>query len=224
VRGDRITNRTAHPLRSLADRVALVFGVEEFDLYIHRMHSGALEVEFTDPVGILVPAYLASLTEAQQTFLIARVMANIARRVHAVDKLAPQAIEVLLAAAVRNVEMGFGSGLTDEEFMATQSRRVQKALSRRGRRAMEEVAQIYLGMPRPDFADWVGKVKLTAARAGVIVADDLVGSVEVVRRLEADLAGLQGVALSQGIRTIHDLMRFWISDAAFSLRRRLGTM
>ena len=223
-RSDRITNRVQHPLRALADRIALIFGVEEFDLYIHRVHSGALEVEFTDPPAILVPAYLASLTESQQTFLIARVMANLSRKVHAVDKLAPQAIEVLLAAAVRNVEYGFGSGLTDEEFMNQQSKRVMKALSRRGRRAMEEVAQVYLGMPRPDFAEWVGKVKLTAARAGVIVADDLVGSVEVVRRLEADLAGVQGVALAQGIRSIHDLMRFWVSDQAFALRRRLGTM
>ena len=223
-RSDRISSRTPHPLRTLADRVALIFGVEQYDLYVHRAHSGTLEVEFTDPPAILVPNYLASLSESQQVFLLARPMANIARKLHAVDKLAPQAVEVLLAAAVRGVEPGFGSGLTDEEFLVQHSRRVAKAISRRGRRAIEDAASRYTSLPRIDFVDWVAKAKLTAARAGLIVADDLVGSIELVRRLEGDLAGLQGVMLAQGIRAVHDLLRFWVSDAAFALRRRLGMM
>jgi hypothetical protein len=38
------------------------------------------------------------------------------------------------------------------------------------------------------------------------------------------LAGLTGAALAQGMRGVQDLMRFWVSEPALTLRRRLGTL
>jgi tetratricopeptide (TPR) repeat protein len=221
---DRISARTPHPLRMLSDRIAAIFGIPEHDLYVHRAHSGALEVEFTDPPGILVPAYLTNLSEAQQTFLLARVMANLARGLAVIDKLAPQALELLLAAAARNVDPSFGTGIADEEFLNAHARRVSRALSRRTRRAMEDAATAYTGAPRVNFVDWVARVRLTSARAAAILSDDLPASLELVRRMEGDLAGLQGVALAQGMRVVQDLLLFWVSDSAFALRRRLGML
>lgn len=221
---DRISARTPHPLRMLGDRIASILGIGEYDLYVHRAHSGALEIEFTDPPGILVPAYLTTLSEAQQTFLLVRVMANLARGLHAVDKLPPQALELLLASAARVVDPSFGAGYLDEDFLVNHSRRVAKALSRRGRRVMEEAAHSYTQVPRTNFAEWAGKVRLTAARAALLVSDDLPASIELVRRMEGDLAGLQGVPLAQGMRLVQDLLRFWVSDSAFALRRRLGML
>ncbi len=206
----------------LADRVAAVFGVTDFDLYIHRAHAGALEVEFTDPPSILVPAQATTYSESQQIFLLARPLANIARRLAAVNKLAPVEIELLLAAAVRIVDPSYGVGLSDEDFLSSHSRRVVKALSRRARRSVEETAPVYAAAARVDFNDWAFKVRMTAGRAALVLADDLPGSITLVRRLEGDLAGLTGVRLAQGIALMNDLMRFWVSDAAFTLRRRLG--
>lgn len=221
---DRITSRSGHPLRMLSDRVASVFGTVDYDLYLHRAHAGGLEVEFTDPPAILVPAQMTSYSEAQQIFLLARPLANIARRLHAVNKLAPVEIEMLLAAAARAVDPSYGVGLTDEDFLQAHSRRVVKSLSRRNRRALEETAALYASAARIDFNDWANKVRLTAARAALVLCDDLPGAITLVRRLEGDLAGLKGVALAQGIGLMNDLMRFWVSDAAFTLRRRLGMM
>ena len=219
---DRITSRTGHPLRVVADRVAEVFGIADFDMYLHRAHSGALEVEFTDPPAILVPAYVPNLSETQQVFLLSRVMANMARGLHPVDKYGPAALELLLATAARNVEPGFGSKLSDDEFLTSEARRVRGILSRRARRAMEEAAQVYVGMGKLDLTEWAMRVRLTATRAAAIVSDDLPGSVSLVRRLEADLSGAQGAPLAQGMRVVHDVLRFWVSDAAFTLRRRIG--
>lgn len=221
---DRITARSGHPLRALADEVAQIFGLADFDLYVHRAHAGSLEVEFTDPPAILVPAHVAGLGQSQQVFLLARPLANLARGLHAVDKLAPQAIEVLLAAAARNVEPGFGVGLTDEDFLRGQARRVAKALSRRTRRTVEETAAAYVRAKRPNIADWTQAVRTTAARAALIVSDDLPGSVTLVRRMEADLAGVRGAALAQGMALLRDLLRFWVSDAALALRKKLGML
>jgi hypothetical protein len=221
---DRISNRSGHPLRVLSDRVAAVFGVGDYDLYLHRAHAGGLEVEFTDPPSILVPAQATTYSESQQVFLLARPLANIARRLHAVNKLAPVEIEMLLAAAVRVIDPGYGRGLSDEEFLNAHSRRVAKALSRRGRRALEETAPVFARAARVDYNDWAHKVRTTAARAALVLSDELPGAIALVRRLEGDLAGLTGVALAQGIAMMNDLMRFWVSDAAFTLRRRVGMM
>lgn len=221
---DRINAKSGHPLRALSDRVANVFGVEEYDLYLHRAHSGALEVELTDPVSVMVPSYFAKLSEGQQVFLLARVMANIARKLYAVDRLAPDAIGLLLAGAARSVDPSFGGGLADEDFLNNHARRVSRSLPWLGRGSVEDAARAYAAAPRVDVAEWVFRVRLTAARAAIVVGDDLPGSITLLRQSEGDLAGLTGAPLAQGMRAVHDLLRFWASDAALALRRRLGTL
>ena len=221
---DRLTAKSAHPVRVLADRIAGLFGVEEYDLYVHRAQAIAVEVEFTDPVSVLVPSQFAKLSESQQVFSIARVMANIARKLHAVDRLAPDALAVLLAAAARTIDPTFGAGLADEDFLNNHARRVSRSLPWLGRGAVEEAARAYVGAPRLDPVEWQFRVRLTASRAALVVSDDLPGSVGLLRQAEGDLAGLTGAALAQGMRGVQDLMRFWVSDPALTLRRRLGTL
>ena len=73
---DRLTSRSTHPMRMLADSVARVFGVQNYDLYIHSAHAGSLEVEFCDPPAIMVPGHVEQLRESEQIFLLARPMAK----------------------------------------------------------------------------------------------------------------------------------------------------
>jgi tetratricopeptide (TPR) repeat protein len=221
---DRLTAKSGHPLRALADRVAHLFGVEEYDLYLHRTQAAGVEVEFSDPVSVLVPSQSAKLSESQQVFSLARVMANIARKLHAVDKLAPDALAVLLAAAARTVDASFGTGLADEEFLNNHARRVSRSLPWLGRGAVEEAARAYVAAPRLDPVEWQFRVRLAASRAALVVSDDLPGSIGLLRQTEADLAGLTGAALAPGMRSVQDLMRFWVSEPALALRRRLGTL
>jgi tetratricopeptide (TPR) repeat protein len=221
---DRLTAKSAHPLRALADRVANLFGIEEYDLYAHRAQAIGVEVEFTDPVSVLVPSQFAKLGESQQVFALARIMANIARKLHAIDKLAPEALAVLLAAAARTIEPTFGTGLADEDFLNSHARRVSRSLPWLGRGAVEEAARAYVAAPRLDPVEWQFRVRLTASRAALVIADDLPSSLALLRQAEGDLAGLTGAALAQGMRSVQDLMRFWVSDPALTLRRRLGTL
>jgi hypothetical protein len=196
---DRITSRSGHPLKQLADRIASVFGP-------------------------LVPAHVASLREPEQVFLFARPLALLARGGHALGRLAPAEIALLLIAACRLLDPSFGAGLSDEDFLQQQAKRVQKAISRRSRRALEEAAPAFMSSSRPDWEQWAFEHRKTAARAAALLADDLPSSIALVRRMEGDLAGLRGAALAQGIALTHDLLRFWVSDAAFALRRRIGLL
>src|SRR6185369_10459759 len=221
---DRISAKSGHPLRALADRVANVFGVEEYDLYLHRAPGPTIDIEFSDPVSILVPSGFAKLAEGQQVFLLARVMANISRSLQAIDKLPSEALSVLLAAAARSVDPSFAAGLADEEYLSNHARRVSRSLPWLGRGAVEEAARAYVAAPRLDPAEWLFRARLGALRAALIVGDDLPGSIALLRQTEGDLAGLTGATLAQGMRNFHDLMRFWVSDPALAARRKLGTL
>jgi hypothetical protein len=209
---DRITSRSGHPLRTLGDRIAAVFGVTDYDLYLHRAQSKDVAIELGDLPAILVPAHLAGGSESAQIFLLARPLANIARKIHVVHRLAPIEIELALASMVRSVVPSFGAGLADANYLETLSRQVTRVISRRERRVVEELAPAYAAAPRVDFAAWRQRVMLTAARSALILSDDLPSAVALTRRTES---GAEATALLQ------ELLRFWVGDLAKSLRRRV---
>jgi hypothetical protein len=209
-------------MRQVTDRAAAVFGVGAYELYVHGAHAGLIEVELTDPISIMVPSHVAALSEPEQAFMLSRVMANVTRGFAAVDRLSPSGIELLLAAAARLVEPNFGAGKLDEEYVSALSRRVAKALPWIGRGPIEDAARAYADAQRPNLTSWVAETRLGAARAALIAADDLPSSIALVRRLEGDLAGVEGAALAEATRVVDDLLRFWISEPAFALRRRFG--
>jgi tetratricopeptide (TPR) repeat protein len=222
---DRIGARSAHPWRTLADRVASIFGVGDFELYLHQHPAASLGVEFTDPVSILVPPFAQKLGESGQAFVLGRVFAQIARKLHAVDRLGPDALELLLAAAARGVEPGFPPpARVGEDSLAALAKRVSRALPWLGRGAIEDAAQGYAGSPSVDFKDWVLRARMSAARAALLVSDDLPAAVLVTRQTEGDLSGAEGAALGVGTRLTRDLMAFWLSEGALAVRRRLGVL
>jgi hypothetical protein len=89
---------------------------------------------------------------------------------------------------------------------------------------VEEAARAYIAAPRLDPVEWLFRARLGAQRAALIVADDLPGSIGLLRRTEGDLSALTGPTLAQGMRAVHDLLRFWVSDSALAARRKLGTL
>ncbi|HEV8551674.1 MAG TPA: tetratricopeptide repeat protein, partial [Polyangiaceae bacterium] len=221
---DRIGARSGHALRALADRVAAIFGVGDYDLYLHQSPAVGLDVEFTDPVSILIPPFAQKLGESGQVFVLARVFAQLARRWHAVERLGADSLELLLAGAARSVDGTFSAPAGSEEAVAGLARRVSRALPWLGRGAIEEAARRYANSPSVEFKDWVLRTRMGAARAALLVADDLPTAVSVIRRTEGDLSGAKGAALAQGTRLANDLMAFWLSDAALAVRRRLGVL
>ena len=127
-----------------------------------------------------------------------------------------------MAADAHLIEPNFAAGEHDEEHLSVQARKLSRALPWLGRGPIEDAARAYAQAPLRDVADWMLSVRIAAARAAAIVADDLPSSVALVRKLEGDLSGAEGQALAQATRISQDLVRFWISDPAFVLRRRLG--
>jgi tetratricopeptide (TPR) repeat protein len=219
---DKLSPKSGHPLRAVAERVAAVFGVEDFDLYVHRAHSGAVQLELTDPVSVLVPASVAGLPEPGMVFALARAFASLTRGLAAVDRLDADELRKLLGAAARGVDSAFGAGTPDEEEMASLQRRVAKAMPWLGRGAIEEAARAYANAPVLDVGEWRLSALMTSTRAAAIVCDDIVSAAEFVRRTQGDLSGAKGDALLTGSRLLGDMLGFWVSDGAFAMKRRLG--
>ncbi|MFC1643172.1 hypothetical protein ACFL5O_10900 [Myxococcota bacterium] len=219
---DRVPARSGHPVRTLAERVGAIFGVNDFQFFVQPAHQGRLEVEFTDPISIIVPRYLSRLAEPQQVFLLGRVMSDIARQTYAVDRLTPQELGTFLQAALCSARPGLGPTNAESESLREYARKVYKSLSRRGRRGLEEVAERYHPTTKLDPVDWVHKTKMAGARTALIVADELAGCVTLLRQTEGDLAGIDAATAGRGVATAQDLLRFWISETAMSLRHRLG--
>ncbi len=137
-------------------------------------------------------------------------------------KLTPRELEVLLASAARNVQEKYGAGLTSEDFLDEQAKRIYKATPRRQRKALEEAARAYIDAPRVDFTRWARAAVRTANRAAALLSDDLLGTIEVLRRTERDLAALKGSGLVRESEVVRDLVKFWPSAAAMHLRHHTG--
>jgi hypothetical protein len=221
---DKITTKTGHPLRVLSDRVAAAVGVAEYELFIHRARSRGLSVELSHPPAVLIPAGAADLPVAQQVFVLCRPLAMIALRFQAAAKLTPRELEVLLASAARAVAPGYGAGLTSEDFLEDQQKRIQRALPRKSRKAMEEAAERYVKAQGLDFPRWVARMDRAVARVALVLANELVACVDVLRRTERDLADLDGMSLARQSEVVADLLHFWMSDAAVQLRIRAGLL
>ena len=103
-------------------------------------------------------------------------------------------------------------------------RRIQKALSRRARRALEEATPRYVAGPPVDFAAWVRTIHIGSARAALLVSDDLLSSIEALRRTERDLAHGDPIELVRNSPIVAELVRFWASKPAIELRHRAGML
>ena len=183
-----------------------------------------MAVELSEPVSILVPASITELPEAGQTFLLARALANASLGLSVFDKLTHRELEVMLAAAARIAVPRFGTGLTSEEVLEDQSKRILKAISRKARRALEEIAPTYVNAGGIDLAALSRSVAFGAARAAALLSDDLRESVEALRRTERDYAAADAPHLAATSPLVQDLARFWTSDVALDVRRRAGLL
>jgi hypothetical protein len=206
---DRIRPGATHSMRNLADRIATIFGLTEFDLYIHNENVRDASIELASPPAIMVPSWASNLPTAELAFLLARPLAHIAHETHAVMRVPTPELSALLKAATHAHVPGYGSA-ADLDGTA---RQIMRVLPRRSRRPVEEAAARFASQPPPSVTHWVADVELTAARAALLVSDDVAAAVRVLERTRGERVGDDNTATH--------LLRFWASDIAHRFRRAL---
>jgi tetratricopeptide (TPR) repeat protein len=220
---DKLPQRPDLPLRVLVDRIAAMFSIEEYDVYVHPQRDRAVFVENTAKPSILVPNWLGDLPPAAQTFLVTQAIVDLARGLHTIELFTVRELEILLAAAARAYVHGFGDKVAQADVLDDHQRTITKAVSRKRRRAHEIAAAAYAGQRGPDAPTFVQWVRQSARRAALVVADDLPTCVAVVTRGETQL-GKVGIAAVRGSPIVADLVRVWVSRPAFALRHAVGLL
>ncbi len=207
---DRIKHGEPHPVRAFADRIGMTFGVPEYDLYM--VDSGELtwaSVYAGSPACLVVPKHLETARDPVLAFHLARPLAMMSRLLHPVDRIDPVKLERILVGAARQFEPGFTLRDNDPD-LERETKRVGKAIGFFARSRIQDAATTFAAAPTRDIARWSRDVRRMAARAALLVSDDLLAAYEA---LGSDVGSDDLVA---------DLARFWISDPAMRFRRRVA--
>jgi hypothetical protein len=215
---DRLGPRSGHPLRAPLDRAAAVLSVAEVDLYVQGVQDAFFYVENTDPPAVVAARWMVELPELEASFAMARMVGKIALRAHLVDKLPPARLEALVFLALEpfGVPLPRAVSADDEEL----GRRMHKALSRKARRTLEELAPRFGQAVRStpfDVGRFCYAIEQAASRIGYLLTGDLTSALDHLRRFEPD-AELAGEHVHAA-----DLLRFALGTDAPTLRRRVGT-
>jgi hypothetical protein len=153
--------------------------------------------------------------------LLSYAMTLIAGRTYPVVPLSTAQVELLLVGASRIVSPAFAMRPSSAEELDDAKERLRRSVPRKWRKAMETAAAEFVARPTADLARWRWAIKQTAARAALLVADDLASTIEAFRYV-ADVSGRTGGELIQGSHSVRDLVQFWVSDRAATVRRRAG--
>jgi tetratricopeptide (TPR) repeat protein len=216
---DRLGPKSPGSTWELASRIGKIFGIE-VELYEHPAAEPAVIVEPFEMPALVVSQVLRRLPVPQQAFLLAYGVASIATRLHPALWLRTAELEIALTGAVRIVAPSFGASSAGEQVEAAREA-LRKFVVRKWRRPMELAAQDFATKPPADLALWQASVKQTMFRTALLVADDLAASFEAMRLL-TELPDARGSALVQRSDAVRDLMRFWISNRAASVRQHAG--
>ena len=156
---------------------------------------------------------IRALPELEAAFAVGRLVAKVAMRAWLVDKLPPRALQEIVYAAVEplgaRVPRVPGEPSRDEL-----ARRIQRALTRKGRKQLEELATRVVTF---DAEALVRGVERAAAHTAYLLTGDLVSALDHLRR--GDPTSDPATPGSPSC----ELLRYALSADAAAMRRRLGT-
>jgi len=177
---------------------------------------------------------ISELTEPTQLASIGRALARIGLGVPWLEELPPPHIEALLIAAARQVVPGFGDDFVDvlaKKLVATYEPSVARALTRRHRKMLEELAPHIAapqGKPLP-IETFIGALARAELRAAYLLCGDLLATIDELRALDpallraSDRPGPGSLAAVLDHAFAGDVVRFALTTEATGLRRRIGT-
>ncbi|MEJ7735281.1 MAG: hypothetical protein WKG00_39610 [Polyangiaceae bacterium] len=223
---DRVGPRDGHPTRALADKLARCLGVEAFELYLSPTWQGAARVYPGDPPAIVGPSSLAELPEPEQCFALARLVTRVALGLTWLDELSVEQVDGLLVAAVRTVEPNFGAGEIGpprEAHVQAFLGPVQKAIGRRQRKLLEEIAPTI--PPGYDPRAFTIGVRRSEYRTAYVMSGDLVAAIDYLRRFDREIGrSTEEPRVLMAHPVTNELVRFALTAEAYAERRRVGTV
>jgi tetratricopeptide (TPR) repeat protein len=233
---DRVSSNKGHPLVMQLQRIARMLGIASPELVVSDQ-IGFTRVAITpDEPWVLAPEALAAQPEPAQAASLARVATRIALGVPWLEELPPAHVHAVVCSAMRHVVPTFASdlrGTEQEQLVEDYAKPVGRAIGRRQKKALAEVAAKLGSAPTPTLED-AEQLVLGVARAGLrvafLVTGDLLSTLDDLRFVDAAFAQQTGtvgpgaLAATLDHPLAGDVARFALHPGATSLRWRLGTL
>jgi hypothetical protein len=231
---DRVGSRSGHPTRVVLDRLMRMLGLEDVELVI-TPNVPRTRVIAQDALWVVVPKALTDLPEPAQCASIGRALCRIALGTPWLEELPPPHIEALLIAAARQAVPGYGADTVDvlsAKLVAQYEPTVQRSLSRRQRKLLEELAphiSAPQGRPMP-IEEFVLSLARGELRGAYILTGDMLAVIDDLRAADPALLraterpGRAALAAVLEHTYAGDLCRFGLTPEATALRRRVGSI
>ncbi len=221
-RDDRL--RADHPLRRQIDRIFGTFGMDPSKVAAY-ITPRAIAVEpaiAPQPTLVIGRDFTSAHSHREQTFLLSRMAWMIRQGSSFYSRLTVPTLEKMIVAAVRIHAPGYDAGPVDDDA----TRRLAKAMGRKGRKALEQPVADFLstgGALRVD--ELLRGARRSANRAGMTLSGDVPACLGLLLREGSGTRGPDGHGeLSEVLERredIVDLLRFSIAEEHFRLRGAL---
>jgi tetratricopeptide (TPR) repeat protein len=223
-KADRLPTRSEDPIKALAREVGLLLGLErEVEIFISPTRSREMDLLLTDPPSLVVGAgVMGAYSSLEVRFWMGVLLSYLRHRTFVAQGLSGAQLGGLLRAAT--LAAGPGELPDDErgdETTAT-ARLIQRALSRRGRRALEDASHALAAAREPNVEEWSRALQHSALRTGLFVVGDVETAFAYLRRTDPALLKQRENDLVSSVRRSElgvELIHFWLSEDYHKLRR-----
>jgi tetratricopeptide (TPR) repeat protein len=224
----RVKPRTPHPVRPLFDRVLRAFELVEVELAVSD-HPPVPVLAVEDVPWVVVPSSLESFTDPYAIAALARPMARVALGVPWLGAWEGREVLAMLVALARQVVPSFAAHPSIEALVSDHELRARRAIDRRRRKALEEIAHVLEGAPPIDPAAFTAAVEATESRAAFLLSGSLRATLDAVAPSDRALSealrvpGPPSLSAIFGRASSRALASYALSSETTSLRRSLGT-
>jgi tetratricopeptide (TPR) repeat protein len=231
-RSDKIQPRSKEPLRSFCDEIAATLSIPaEYDIYLSGRLGKTAVPENTEVPAILLGRELVNLPFGEQRFEVARALSYIKDNHMVVPRLNPDELELLYFGVLHMIDASAPLPEGRETTISETARKLSRTISRKSKKALEDLVVEFSITPQPDFAAWKRGVEMTASRTGLAVSGEVGPAMTCLWRraqegkdvpaLGATLQELQD-SLNRNDE-VRDLLAYSVSEEYFGLRELLGT-
>lgn len=228
---DRLTPQSKNAYRDLCDKIAVGFGVGEYDFYVGKDGSSKNEVVSGEPVSLVMsPVILRKVSVEEQRFVCGTMLFMLRERTDLAQRTKDEELRVLMRAARKGFQAQ--QSKTDARFVGSEEQiftELEKGIPRKTRKEIIDYAlKLKPDDEKFDAAAWRRAIEWTTLRAGLLASRDVANALAAIRKLDAavetiDFRDLKGVAAKgRELPYLRDLFLFAASDEYFALRKRLG--
>lgn len=230
-KNDRLTPQSKNPIRDLCDRLAIGFGVTDYDLYAGKAGKEIVTVYFQDSPTIVVDAdAIRRLNVEEQRFVLGKALFMVREGTGIIGRMKEGELKMLMGSLRKGFQAQANKAAASlngkEEKLFNE---VDKVVSRKARKTIVEFAE-KMKADDEKFVDqeFRGGVEVAFARAGLVASCDFGVAMGALAKTEKALFGtdLKNPAkLNEKMKAVpflKDLILFAASDEYFALRKKLG--